>query len=207
MLKQIDTSVRRRAGFTLVELMIVVAIIGVLCAVAVPNFLAYQARSRRSEAYTNLSALARAEKAYQAERNDFVDVVDATGEATVPDPTVYGGLGTTTMPWDATATSLSDRLGWAPEGQVFYTYEVNNGQFGAACSCTLCFTATAHGDVDGNAGWSALMYVHPQSDTAGNVTGECPSYVGSLGTPTRVEGGNTVPVYDEVAVQPLTDQY
>ena len=198
---QTNRRTNSRRGFTLVELMITVGLIGVLCAIAIPNFIAYQARSRRSEAYANLASLARAQKAYLAERNEFLDVFDS-GQLTLPNPGLYGGLGVTTMPWDGQASGLFNEVGWSPEGQVYYTYEVNTGKY-AACGCNLCFTATAHGDVDGDLGWSALMYVHPQVDVNGNVTGECSSYVGSLGTPTR-NGG---PVYDEVLVQPLNDEY
>jgi type IV pilus assembly protein PilA len=198
---QTNRSTHSRRGFTLIELMITVGLIGVLCSIAIPNFIAYQARSRRSEAYANLAALARAQKAYLAERNEFLDVFDS-GQLTLPNPGLYGGLGVTTMPWDGQASGLFNEVGWSPEGQVYYTYEVNTGKY-AACGCNLCFTATAHGDVDGDFGWSALMYVHPQVDQDGNVTGECSSYVGSLGTPTR-NGG---PVYDEVLVQPLNDDY
>ena len=52
------------AGFTLVELMIVVAIIGVLSAVAIPNFKKYQAKAKTSEAKIQLAAAYTAEQAF-----------------------------------------------------------------------------------------------------------------------------------------------
>jgi type IV pilus assembly protein PilA len=58
-------------GFTLIELMIVVAIIGILAAIAIPNFLRYQAKSRQSEARTNLGAVFVAETAYFGEQSRY----------------------------------------------------------------------------------------------------------------------------------------
>ena len=58
-------------GFTLIELMIVVAIIGILAAIAIPNFIKFQARSKQSEAKANLKAIFTAQKAYFQEKDHF----------------------------------------------------------------------------------------------------------------------------------------
>lgn len=48
---------QNRQGFTLIELMIVVAIIGLLTTIAIPNFLMYQAKARQSEAKAALGGI------------------------------------------------------------------------------------------------------------------------------------------------------
>jgi type IV pilus assembly protein PilA len=60
-------------GFTLIELMIVVAIIGILAAIAIPNFLRYQAQSRQAEARTNLGGIFVAETSFFGEQSRFGD--------------------------------------------------------------------------------------------------------------------------------------
>jgi type IV pilus assembly protein PilA len=62
---------RGQKGFTLIELMIVVAIIGILAAIAIPNFLKYQCKSRQAEAKANLGAIFTSEEAYRAEYDTY----------------------------------------------------------------------------------------------------------------------------------------
>ena len=79
-------------GFTLIELMIVVAIIGILAAIAIPNFLQYQMKSRQSEAKTNLQAIKTSEVAFQAERGCYVGLLGRVWSAAPAG-------GTKTPPW------------------------------------------------------------------------------------------------------------
>ena len=58
-------------GFTLIELMIVVAIIGILAAIAIPNFLRYQCKSKQSEAKGNLGAIFTSNVAYFSEEDTY----------------------------------------------------------------------------------------------------------------------------------------
>lgn len=190
---QID---RRRSGLTLVELMITVALIGVLAAIAVPNFMTYQSKARRSEAFSNVRAIVTAEKSYQAEREILFEV------GAFPNAALYGGLGTHTMSWDAASSTAFLDLGWSPEGEVRYSYEINTGGSGG-CTCNNCFTATANGDVDGNGVMSGVMYVQPQS--VAGVLQECPSGLAGFGTPVR--RGGSQKVYNEVAIYRGTDEF
>ena len=103
---------RQSRGFTLIELMIVVAIIGILAAIAIPNFLRFQARSRQAECGTELAGLWTAEKSffgiYQSYSTDLLgvgfnpdgrpryvygfqtDVADPTANQVLLAPTVRG---------------------------------------------------------------------------------------------------------------------
>ena len=187
---------RYNAGFTLIELMIVVALVGVLMAIAIPSFMQYQARSRRSEAYANIGAIASAQKAFFAERNAYHESL-----APWPDFTLRpsGVLDATKQAWDADSELHFGELGWHPEGAVFYSYEVNTS---TNCGgCDLCFTATAYGDVDGDGLGSAVMYV--ESKFEGGTRLECEALLG-YGTPTDITG---VPVYSEVAINRQTDEF
>lgn len=69
----------KRLGFTLIELMIVVAIIAFLAMVSVPTFTRFLAKAKRAEAYMNLSSIYAAEKSYWAEQGKYSDVLNGQG--------------------------------------------------------------------------------------------------------------------------------
>ncbi len=91
-------TIYHQRGFSLIELMIVVALIGILAAIAIPNFLTYQARAKQSEAKTNLAAIHTAEVVYFAEQDTYGETFNAIGFAvTGSSPRYHYVLGSSTV--------------------------------------------------------------------------------------------------------------
>lgn len=74
-----DLRGKKNEGFTLVELMVVVAIIGILSAVAIPNFKQYQAKTKTSEAKLQLSAVYSSLISLQSDYDAFATCLEDAG--------------------------------------------------------------------------------------------------------------------------------
>ena len=92
---------KSKKGFTLIELMIVVAIIGILAAIAIPNFLTFRLKAKTSEAKSNLGAIRTVEEAYKAEEDTYYP---GTGSTISLYP---GSRSTTKQTWTDSATEFS----------------------------------------------------------------------------------------------------
>jgi type IV pilus assembly protein PilA len=139
---------KAKKGFTLIELMIVVAIIGILAAIAIPNFLRFQLKSKSSEGKVNIAAIRTAEESFLAEFGRYVSA--AVSPATVP-----GAAKLPFYPVGGAPPVDFDELGWAPEGQVFFQYAV------ASSGNMLSISAAA--DIDADAANQAWGYVKPNN--------------------------------------------
>lgn len=148
----------KACGFTLIELMIVVAIVAFLSMISIPSFLNFLSKAKRSEAYMNLGSLYVAEKAHWAEHGTY-----------------------------STKLSGQDGVGWKPEGysgggakeRFNYTYGFGQGQEGVnyftgklqASSAELAgtradakgFVAAAAADIDAD-GKADLLTVNELND-------------------------------------------
>jgi prepilin-type N-terminal cleavage/methylation domain-containing protein len=157
-----------RRGFTLLELLVVVAIMGVLATTSIAMFQYQQQRAKRTEAMTNLEAIAKMQRAYFGENGSHPSVI--------PVPLGPPGL---KQNWDAAAQAAFGTLGFSTDGSVFYVYDVNSAGGACACPSNGCFTASAYGDSDRDGNIALVAYFH--ADSGGVV---CNSLVlGAVGPP------------------------
>jgi type IV pilus assembly protein PilA len=142
-------------GFTLIELMIVVAIIGILAAIAIPNFMRFQLKSKSSEGKVNIAAIRTAQESYLAEFGSYVPAAAS--------PLAFPGVSKQLYANVAGPNSGFDQLGWSPEGRVFFQYE-------AAATLGSSYTITARADIDGDGVPQVWGYVKPNNLGLGETT-------------------------------------
>lgn len=118
---------KNNKGVTLIELLIVIGIIGILAAIAIPGYIGQQKRAVRAEAYTNLESLRLLEEQFYAERSCYY----CTGSPCVCTNATITGV-----------TNIQAFLpGFQPGTSLNFTYQI---QF-TGTSAASCFTATATG--------------------------------------------------------------
>jgi type IV pilus assembly protein PilE len=125
-MRQNGERMRRTGGFTLIEVMIVVAIISILSAIAWPSYNSYMRRAHRSEAQQLLASIANRQAQFLLDSRMYTNVIGATG------------LNANTERWTCTPAG-------APTSCTTAAYTVAITVDNAATPPTFVVTATAQG--------------------------------------------------------------
>lgn len=159
------------AGFTLIELMISVIIVGILAAVAVPSFSSYVYRGRVSEAVTFLGQIRTRQEAYRSKFGQYCDVggADCNWDAAAWSAT-HPASAPSAQPVVWVSTANWERLGAQPNAPIRFRYTTVAGAptQGAPAGTNLddqrhfWFAARAVGDLDGD-GNQMTMELYSQS--------------------------------------------
>ncbi|MDI7269000.1 MAG: prepilin-type N-terminal cleavage/methylation domain-containing protein [Myxococcota bacterium] len=150
----------RSAGFTLLELMIVVIILGVLAAIAVASFTKHYQYSKSSEVYALMRDIAAKQESYRSEFGQYLNVsgtMDFANRRPAAAPTDdFGFVG-----WVPGADAIDqgwNQLGFRPQGAVRFAYVVVAGPpggtvtgvpAGLANNADFWWAAVAYGNYDG----------------------------------------------------------
>ena len=92
-------------GFTLIELVVVIMIVGILAAVAIPSYRNYVTRSQRSDAKDAVLALATQQEKHYLQCNAYATVIDAATDCAAGE---LQGAGASKNGWYALATGSAD---------------------------------------------------------------------------------------------------
>ncbi|HQO34926.1 MAG TPA: prepilin-type N-terminal cleavage/methylation domain-containing protein [bacterium] len=140
----------RKRAFTLIELLIVVAIIGILAAIAVPNFMNARVRAKVSKAYSDIKAIAMANEMYALDNSGAYpnESEDHPYERGWAEAGVFW-LTTPVAYMSSIPTDPFERLEDKTEHATPQVYETGTGKRGMKNVAYNIFTVGPNGVVDG----------------------------------------------------------
>jgi prepilin-type N-terminal cleavage/methylation domain-containing protein len=145
---------KMQKGFTLVELMITVLIIGILASLAIPAYGKFTTRAKLSEAPSNLAALAGGEQMAFINNGALVEITK------VPATWASGDAAAKKITWAATDVAMLTGMDVSIAGPTYCMYAVKKSTDTAAAGG---WVAEADCDVDGNGAVAQYLFVHPDT--------------------------------------------
>ena len=148
-----DAQIKSKGGFTVIELLILVALIGIISNAIIPRLLQLELQAKRSEIPVNLKAIRASQLSYHQQ---FLVYVKCSAYPSTP--TVQSNT------WKKSESGGFKTINWTPDGKVRGSYMVS--------TVSTNFTATGISDVDGDtvyATFQATSIIDPGMTTPADI--------------------------------------
>jgi type IV pilus assembly protein PilE len=149
-MKRSTQTASRLAGFTLIEVMITVAVIAILAAVALPNYIEYVTRSKLVEAKTNLSDMRTRLEQYFLDNRAYPTTCAAYASGAAPANTIYLPASVKNFAITCALTATTYTISAAGLGFTFTVDQTNarktTGVPSGWTTSTVCWVSRKNGD-------------------------------------------------------------
>ena len=129
-------------GFTLIELMIVVAIIAIIASIAIAQYKKFQLKSKTAEAKANIGTIRACEETYVVEHDKYLSCSTRPDGNPEPQP----------QDWGTDPDNGFTIIGFAPTGKVYFRYTVFPGEITSNSWPYVFLTSSPEGEISSRDG-------------------------------------------------------